>query len=552
MTTPAGAAQILAQDRAQARSMVISQYGVVAAEQPIGSRAGVAVLERGGNAVDAAIAANAAMGVVAPMMNGIGGDLFALVYEAKTGKLHGLNASGFAPRGLSIDLLRGPNADRMPQRGIHSVTVPGAIAGWDALLTRFGSKRFADVLAPAIACARDGFPVTEIFAAHWARSTAVVRGDAEAARLFLTQGRAPHVGEMFRNGDLAASLAEIARGGKDAFYKGALAQRMLATSAKHGGTLAADDLAEFAPEWVDPIAIDYHGWTVYEIPPSDQGIAALMMLNIMREFPLATWGHNSVRTLHTLIEAKKLAYADLAAYVADPRFAQVPVAGMLSAAYAQERATLIDPARANGNVGPGAPPYHGSDTIYLATVDRDGNMVSLIQSNYSQFGSGIAVEGGGFVLHNRGGLFSLDPQHPNALAPRKRPLHTIIPAFMTKGDIRIAFGIMGAFNQALAHAQFVSNVVDFRMNIQAAMEAARFTKTTFAGCDVQIEQRVPAEVRSQLTAMGHELAVHDDYTTAVGGGQAVLRDYAAGINYGASDPRKDGTAMAEMPMTEGR
>jgi gamma-glutamyltranspeptidase/glutathione hydrolase len=287
---------------------------------------------------------------------------------------------------------------------------------------------------------------------------------------------------------------------------------------------------------------------VFELPPNGQGLAVLQMLNMLEGFELGslTWG--GAEHLHLLIEAKKLAFEDRAKFYADPGFAAVPVERLVSKAYAAARRALIDPKRA-------APaPTHGDaragagDTVYLATADADGNMVSLIQSNYSQFGSGIAVEGGGFVLHNRGGLFSLDPQHPNALAPRKRPLHTIIPAFMTKGNFRIAFGIMGAFNQALAHAQFVSNVVDFRMNIQAAMEAARFTKTTFAGCDVQIEQRVPAEVRSRLTAMGHELAVHDDYTTAMGGGQAVLRDYTAAINYGASDPRKDGTAMAEIAV----
>ena len=536
----------MAQDRSQARSMIISQYGVVAAEQPIGTRAGIAILERGGNAIDAAVAANAAMGLVAPMMNGIGGDLFAIVYEAKSSKIYGLNASGWAPRGLSIEFLRSKDIDRMPQRGIHSATVPGAVAGWDALLTRLGTKSLADVLAPAIASSRDGFPVTEIFAAHWSRSAEVVRGDVAAAKAFLPGGRAPKVGDMFRNPDLASSLDEIALGGKDAFYKGAIAKRMLATSAKHGGTMAADDLAEFAPEWVDPISTKYHDWTVYEMPPSEQGIAALMMLNMMETFPIATWGHNSVRTLHTMIEAKKLAYADMITYVADPRFAKVPVAGMISRDYGRERAALIDPARANCSVGPGQPPYTGSDTTYLSTVDRDGNMVSLIQSNYGLFGSGVGVEGGGFVLHNRGALFSLDPKHPNALAGRKRPLHTIIPALMTNGDIRIAFGIMGGFNQAQAHAQFVSNVVDFRMNIQAAMEAARFTKSTFAGCDLQIEKRVPADVRRGLIELGHQLQVHDDFTTAMGGGQAVMRDYAAGINFGASDPRKDGAAMAEM------
>jgi gamma-glutamyltranspeptidase/glutathione hydrolase len=537
-----------AQDRSQGRSMIISQYGIVAAEQPIGTRAGTAILERGGNAIDAAVAANAAMGLVAPMMNGIGGDLFAIVYEAKSGKIYGLNASGWAPRGLSIEFLRSKQINRMPFVGIHSATVPGAVAGWDALLQRLGTKSLAEVLAPAVAASRDGFPVTEIFAAHWSHSTPVIREDAVAAKLFLPGGRSPRVGDMFRNPELANSLEEIGRGGKDAFYKGALAKRILATSAKHGGTLAADDLAEFAPEWVDPISTKYHDWTVYEMPPSEQGIAALMMLNMMETFPIALWGHNSVRALHTMIEAKKLAYADMITYVADPRFAKVPVAGMISRDYGRERAALIDPARANCSVGPGRPPYTGSDTIYLATVDRDGNMVSLIQSNYGLFGSGVGVEGGGFVLHNRGALFNLDPKHPNALAGRKRPLHTIIPALMTNGNTRIAFGIMGGFNQAQAHAQFVSNVVDFRMNIQAAMEAARFTKPSFAGCDLQIEQRVPLDVRNALTAMGHQLYVHGDYTTAMGGGQAVMRDYTAGINYGASDPRKDGAAMAEMAV----
>src|SRR3984893_12782680 len=509
--------------------------------------AGTAVLENGGNAIDAAVAANAAMGLVAPMMDGIGGDLFAIVYDAKNKKAYGLNASGWSPKGLTVEFLKGRGFQYMPSSGIHSVTVPGAVAGWDALLSRFGTKTFDDVLAPAIAYAKIGFPVTEIFGDDWEGSAGYLRRNAEAAKIYLANFRAPEVGEIFRNPDLARALEEIAQGGRDAFYKGSIAKRILATSARLGGTMAADDLAEFAAEWVDPVSTDYRGWTVYEMPPNEQGIAALMMLNIMSGYPLGQWGHNAVPTLHAMIEAKKLAYADMIAYVADPRFAEVPTKGLISGAYGRTRAALIDPAKANCGVGPGTPPYAGADTTYLSTVDRDGNMVSLIQSNYGLFGSGVAVEGGGFVLHNRAALFTLEAKHPNVLAPRKRPLHTIIPAFMEKGDIRIAFGIMGGFNQAQAHAQFVSNVADHGMNIQAAMEAARFTKASFSGCDLYVEARMADDVLAGLARLGHQVQPLGDFSGAMGGGQAVMRDFSAGVNYGASDPRKDGQAIAEMP-----
>ncbi len=541
------AAAPAAADRSQARSMVISQFGIVAAEQPLAARAGTAVLEKGGNAVDAAVAANAVMGLVAPMMDGIGGDLFAIVYDAKAGKVYGLNASGWAPKALTPEFLRGKGQRWMPGRGIHSVTVPGAVAGWDALLSRFGKKPFADVLAPAIAAAKAGFPVTEVFSNDWTLTADHVSGSPEGARVFLPAGRAPAVGEIFRNPDLAGALEEIASGGRDAFYKGALARRILETSDRLGGTMTADDLADFAAEWVEPVSTDYRGWTVYEMPPNEQGVAALMMLNIMSAFPLARWGHNSVDALHAMIEAKKLAYADMINYVGDPRFAEVPTQGMISPAYGRKRAALIDPKKANCSVGPGVPPYAGSDTTYLSAVDRDGNMVSLIQSNFSLWGSGIAVAGGGFVLHNRGALFSLDPKSPNILAPRKRPLHTIIPALMAKGDVRIAFGIMGGFNQAQAHAQFVSNVADYGMNIQAALEAARFTKASFGGCDLYAEARMLAAVLEGLAARGHRVERLGDFADAMGTGQAVMRDDRAGVNYGASDPRADGQAIAEMP-----
>jgi gamma-glutamyltranspeptidase/glutathione hydrolase len=538
---------LAASDRTQARSMVISQYGIVAAEHPLGARAGTAVLEKGGNAIDAAIAANAAMGLVAPMMDGIGGDLFAIVYDAGTNKVYGLNASGWAPKGLTSEFLHSKGLQWMPSSGIHSVTVPGTVAGWDALLSRFGKKSFAEVLAPTIAFAKAGFPVSEIFGDDWTASAGYLARNREAARVYLPAGRAPAVGEIFRNPDLADALAQIAKGGRDAFYKGALARRILDTSARLGGTMVADDLADFAVEWIDPISTDYRGWTVYEMPPNEQGIAALMMLNIMSSFPLGEWGHNSVASLHAMIEAKKLAYADMINYVGDPRFAEVPTKGMISPAYGRSRAALIDPAKANCNVGPGTPPYTGSDTTYLAAVDRDGNMVSLIQSNFSLWGSGVAVDGGGFMLHNRGALFTLEPRHPNVLAPHKRPLHTIIPALMAKGDLRIAFGIMGGFNQAQAHAQFVSNVVDYGMNIQAAMEAARFSKASFAGCDLYAEARIADAVFEGLAKLGHQVEVLGDFSDGVGGGQAVMRDYGAGTNYGASDPRKDGQAIAELP-----
>jgi len=500
--------------------------------------------------VDAAVAANAVMGLVAPMSNGIGGDLFAIVYEAKSGKLYGLNASGPAPKAMTPEFLKTKGiTGQMPLRGIHSVTVPGAVDGWAALLKRFGHKTLPEVLAPAIRYAEDGFPVTEMVAGRWEvqANVEMLRKNAPAAAVYLPNGRAMHTGDVFRNPDLAASYKLIASQGRDAFYKGEVAKRIVAFSQEQGGSMTAADMAAYSSEWVEPISTTYRGWTVSELPPNGQGIAALIMLNLMEPFPLGQWGHNSTRTLHTMIEAKKLAYADMIRYVADPKFATIPVAGMLSKEYAQQRAQLIDAAKANCSVPAGKPPHPGNDTIYLSVVDREGNMVSLIQSNYENFGSGLVAPGTGFALQNRGALFSLDPASPNILAGGKRPLHTIIPAFMAKGDVRIAFGIMGGWNQAQAHAQYVSNVVDHSMNIQAAMEAARFSKTTFAGCDLQIESRVPSAVRAELGKFGHQLEVRGVFSENMGGGQAVLRDFKTGVNYGASDPRKDGAAAAETP-----
>ena len=537
-----------AQDRGQGRSMVISQGGIVASESPLASQAGAAILERGGNAVDAAIAAHAVMTVVAPMWNGIGGDLFAIVYDAKSGKYYGLNASGWTPAAQSIERLREKGLRDMPVRGIEPVTVPGAVDGWQKLLDRFGKKKMNEVLAPAIQVAKDGYPVTEWIALHFASNVDLLRDSEEAAKTYLISDRAPRVGEVMRNPGLAWSLEQIAEGGRDAFYRGEITKRILALSARHGGVLTAKDFSDYSSEWVDPISTTYRGWTVYEMPPNSQGIAALEMLNLMEQFDLHSYGLDSARALHVQIEAKKLAYADLARYIGDPRMSKLPVGGLLSKSYAAERSKLIDMDHANCEPEAGKPLPSAGDTIYLSVVDREGNMVSFIESNYSEFGSGLVADGTGFVLHNRGALFNLDPASPNDIAGHKRPLHTIIPAFMEKDQIRIAFGIMAGWNQAQAHAQFVSHVVDFNQNIQAALETARFTKPTFGGCDVLIENRLPGNTKAELEAKGHKLILHNGFSDAFGGGQAVMRDYAAGVNYGGSDPRKDGAAIPELKV----
>jgi gamma-glutamyltranspeptidase/glutathione hydrolase len=537
-----------AQDRGQGRSMVISQTGIVATESPLASKVGAAILERGGNAVDAAIAAHAVMTVVAPVWNGIGGDLFAIVYDAKSGKYYGLNASGWAPAAQSVERLRQKGLREMPVHGIEPVTVPGSVDGWQKLLDRFGKKKMNEVLAPAIQIAEDGYPVTEWIAQHFASNVDLLRDNEAAARTFLISDRAPRLGEIVRNPDLAWSLRQIAQGGRDAFYRGEITKRILALSARHGGTLTARDFSDYSSEWVEPISTTYRGWTVYEMPPNVQGIGALEMLNLMEQFDLHSYGLNSTRSLHVQIEAKKLAYADVIRYIADPKFSKPPVSGMLSKPYAAERAKLIDMDHANCEVGPGTPVPSAGDTTYLSVVDREGNMVSFIESNYAEFGSGLVADGTGFVLHDRGALFSLDPASPNAIAGHKRPLHTIVPAFMEKDQIRIAFGIMGGWNQAQAHAQFVSHIVDFNQNIQAALETARFTKPTFTGCDVLLENRVPGSVKAELEAKGHKITMHNGYSDVFGGGQAVMRDYATGVNYGASDPRKDGEAIPELTI----
>jgi gamma-glutamyltranspeptidase / glutathione hydrolase len=534
-----------AQDRSYGRSVVATQYGMVATSQVSASQAGARILERGGSAIDAAIAANAVLNVTEPTSNGMGGDLFAIYWEAKTGKIYGLNASGWAPKALTIEHLHQNGITEMPQSGIDSVTVPGVVDGWTKLHDRWGKLPWGGLFQPAIFYAEHGFPVAEIIHDWWDEDHDGLLTNAESRRVFLPDGKAPVTGEMFRNPDVARALSLVAEQGEAAFYKGEIAKAILKTSDEIGGTMTADDLASYSAEWVEPISTKYRDWTVYELPPNGDGVAALEMLNIMEQFQPDPAGPHSAGELHTRIEAMKLAYADVKAYDGDPRFSKIPVDQLLSKDYAAKRASLIDPAKANCTVAPGA--LGTSDTTYFTVVDREGNILSIIQSNYNNFGSNVTVLGMGFALQNRGGLFSLDTASPNVLAGRKRPFHTIIPGFMQRGDEHIGFGIMGGLNQPLAHAQFVSNVVDYHMNVQAAMEEPRFTDRQQLGCRIVIESRVTPTTLDALSKMGHVLQVHNGYTSLMGRGQAILHDSKTGINSGASDPRADGAAIPEQP-----
>ncbi len=533
----------------QGRSMVVTKFGIVAAPQFLASQAGARVLEEGGNAVDAAIAANAVMGVTQPYVNGMGGDLFAIYYEAKTGKLYGLNSSGWAPKALTIDYLKAHNIDKLDRIGVHTITIPGCVAGWDALRRRFGTLPFQKLLAPAIFYAENGFPLAEKNARYWISDVFLKQPGFQ--QTYMPGGVRPGLGDVFKNPALGESLRQVADHGRDAFYNGKLTEVMVKFLDSQGGTHTMEDFADFQPEWVDPISTTYHGWTVYELPPNGQGIAALSMLNIMEHFPLSTYGHNSADALHVMIEAKKLAYADMIHYVGDPRFTPIPVKQMLSKDLGAERAKLIQMDHAACQVVPSDLTAqlnaHGNSTIYMSTIDRDGNIVSLIQSNYGGYGTGMVAPGTGFSFQNRGADFVLTPGKPNSIAGHKRPLHTIIPAFMEKGDVHIGFGIMGGWNQAQAHAQFVSNVVDFGMNLQAALEGARFTKSTFEGCDVQMESRIPDPVRDDLTRRGHVLKILPPFSFTVGQGEAVMHDSQRGVNFAGSDPRCDGEAIPQGP-----
>ena len=538
-------APLAAQGRNYGRSQVITQQGIAATSQTLASQAAVQILARGGTAVDAAIAANAVLAVVEPMKNGLGGDLFALYWDSKTGKLQGLNSSGPAPRALSPEFLAKHGVKTMPQEGIHSFTVPGAVDGWWKMHQRYGKLPWKDLFQSAIAYAENGFPVSEAIQESWADSANQprIKANPESVRVFLPGGKPPLEGDVFRNPGMARAMRLVAEKGPDALYKGEIAAAILKTSHDLGGTMTAEDLAAYSAEWVQPISIDYRGWRVYELPPNGQGMAALEMLNIMETAPPTPLGAFSPIEMHKRIEAMKLAYADVRRYDADPHTYDVPVTQLLSKEYARKRAALIDPKHANCEVPAGQPV--GSDTTYLTIVDKDGNMTSWIQSVYAEFGSGVTVEGMGFLLQNRGGGFTLEPKHPNVLVGGKRPFHTIIPAFMERGDLHIGFGIMGGANQPLAHAQFVSNLVDYNMNLQAALEAPRFTKRNSTGCDLSIEVRVPASTLQQLSERGHQIAIRREYTQEMGRGQAILHNSKTGTNYAASDPRADGAAIPE-------
>lgn len=537
--------QISAQtDRNYARSQVVSDRGIVATSHTLASEAGARILAEGGSAVDAAIAANAVLTVTEPMMCGIGGDLFMLYWDAKTHKLTGLNASGWYPKRLP------ENLSTMPTSGIRTVSVPGAVDGWAKAHQRFGRLPWARLFDSAIAVADQGYRVPEMLAGAW-NSNTTASLDAEGRRVFLPEGKAPLEGDLFRNPDYAATLRTLAGKGAASFYRGEIARAILQTVDKRGGTMDAADLSEFSSEWVDPIATTYRGWTLYELPPNGQGMAALQILNMLETMQPAAAGPRSTAELHKRIEATKLAYSDLMAYNADPKISTIPIKGLIDKSYAKSRAQGIDPDRANCNVTAGKPP--NGDTVYLSVIDREGNIASWIQSISAQWGSGVGVEGAGFILHNRAAGFVLDKGHPNVLAGRKRPFHSIIPAFLEKDDQHIGFGIMGGPNQPLAHAQFVSNLVDYGMNLQGALEEPRFTKRTFTGCEISLESRIPEKVQEDLRSMGHLVTGYKDYSIFMGRGQAVMRDEKRKLNVAASDPRADGAAVEEpLPISKRR
>ena len=532
------------------RSEVIAPHGMVATSHPLATQIGLDVLKAGGNAVDAAIAANAALGLMEPTGNGIGGDLFAIVWHAESGRLHGLNGSGRSPKSLSLQWFRDNGHDSIPSHGPLPVSVPGAVDGWFMLHERFGSRPMAELLQPTIDYARNGHPVHELIAYYWERSVPRLSEWPGFSEQFTIDGRAPRKGEMWKNPHLANTLEAIARGGRDAFYKGDIARTIADYMQANGGFLSYEDLAEHEGEWVDPVSVNYRGYDVWELPPNGQGIAALQILAILEGYDLAAMGLDSADYVHTFVEAKKLAFEDRARFYADPDFADIPVAGLISEEYAAERRALIDPDEAADSYPHGDPEVlnHG-DTIYLATADRHGNMVSLIQSNYRGMGSGMTPPGLGFILQDRGEMFSLVEGHPNVFEPGKRPFHTIIPAFITRdGKPWVSFGLMGGGMQPQGHAQIVVNLVDFGMNLQEAGDAPRIhhwgsseptDEVMSDGGIVNLETGFSYEVIRGLMQRGHRVEFeHGPY----GGYQAILRDPETGVYFGASESRKDGQA----------
>ncbi len=531
------------------RSEVIAREAMAATSQPLATQIALDILKQGGSAVDAAIAANAALGLMEPTGSGIGGDLFAIVWDAKTKKLYGLNASGRSPKSLTRAHFVEQGMTRIPNFGPLPVSVPGCVDGWYELHGKFGKLPMKDILAPTIRYAREGFPVSELIAYYWGRGGRFLSSYPGFAETFLRGGKAPAKGDIFKNPGLADTLAQIAEGGRDAFYKGAIAERIDAFCRRVDCFLRKGDLAAHTSEWIDPVSTNYRGYDVWELPPNGQGIAALQMLNVLEAFDLKAMGHNSTAYLHHLVEAKKLAYEDRARFYADLAFAHVPVAALISKDYAKERRALLDPARAQRRIAPGTPRPQAGDTIYLTVADKDRNMVSLIQSNYRGFGSGLCPDGLGFCLQDRGALFSLEEGHANVYAPGKRPFHTIIPAFVTKdGKPWLSFGVMGGDMQPQGHVQILCNVIDFGMNLQEAGDAARFHHTGSSsptgalmtdGGVLHLESEIPMEVRRALARLGHRLKFASG---PFGGYQAIGYDTERDVYVGASESRKDGQA----------
>jgi gamma-glutamyltranspeptidase/glutathione hydrolase len=529
------------------RSVVMARNGVVATSQPLASAAGLRVLQQGRNAIDAAVTAAAVLSVVEPTMNGVGGDLFAIVYDAKTRTVRGLNASGRAAAAATPEEYRRRKLDEIPYRGVLSVSVPGVVDGWQELLAKHGTIPLARAIEPAIGYARDGFPVSDIVSEQWKAEVKTLAQDPAAAATFLPDGRAPSAGEVFKNPRLAATLEAIARGGRDAFYRGPIAQAIAADMKARGGLLTAADLAAHHADWISPISTTYRGYEVFELPPNTQGIVALEMLNILEGFDVKALGHNSAAYLHLLVEAKRIAFADRATWLGDA----VPpdaLARLKSKEYAAERRREIDAAKAAasysamtlGSRPPASPepPQARGDTIYMTVADRDGNVVSLIQSIFENFGAGIVAGETGITLHNRGSLFVLQPGHPNFLAPGRRPFHTLVPAMVLKDNRPwLSFGVMGGDMQPQGHVQVLLNLIDFGMNVQEAGEAARFRHSA-AG--LALESAISAEARTGLGARGHNVITSFG---VFGGFQGILFDPKSGVMMGGSDPRKDGQAV---------
>lgn len=531
------------------RSEVIAVNGMAATSQPLATQVALDILKAGGSVVDAAIAANATLGLMEPTGSGIGGDLFAIVWDAEKGELTGLNASGRSPKSLTLEYFREQGLNEIPYLGPLPVSVPGAVDGWFELHDRYGRLSMKEVLAPAVGYAREGFPVSELIAYSWALNAETRKKYPGFGETFMPGGNAPDKGDIFRNPRLADTYEQIAAGGRDAFYKGEIARKIDSCMTEHGGFLRYHDLASHRSEWVEPLATNYRGYDVYELPPNSQGIAALQMLNILEAYDLHSMGFGSADYIHTFVETKKLVYEDRAKFYADPDFYDAPIEKLISKSYADERRKLISAGKAASRYSAGDAILENGDTIYLTVADKDGNMVSLIQSNYGGMGSGMTPGDLGFSLQNRGALFSLQEGHPNVFEPGKRPFHTIIPGFVMKdGKPFMSFGVMGGSMQPQGHVQILVNMIDFGMNLQEAGDAARIRHTGSSqptdevmtdGGTVYLESGISDKVRDELRMMGHNIGTDP---TTYGGYQAIRRDHGQGVYYGASESRKDGQA----------